>query len=83
MPRYFWDTALALKNDAARLAGEDPVNRRALRALQSRARSFTVRIEAEGHQRLVVDHTMGRDRLLAQLVTQATRIGDLLVGRCE
>ncbi len=78
MPRYFWETALALKNDAARLTGEEPVNHRALRALQSRVRSFTARIEAGGHQRLEADHTQGRDRLLAMLVTQATRIGDLL-----
>ncbi len=70
-----------LKNDVAHLMTKDSINRRVVRALQSRVRSFTARIEIEKHKRFVLDAKDETNNLLVHLVTQTTRIANYLARR--
>ncbi len=60
---------------------KDSINRRIVRVLQSRVRSFTARIETEKHKRFVLDAKNEIDNLLVHLVTQTTRIANYLARR--
>jgi hypothetical protein len=72
---------LILKNDVVRLVTKNSINRRVVRVLQSRVKSFTARIEIDEHQRLILDVAQETNRLLVQLIIQTTRIEDYLVRR--
>jgi hypothetical protein len=67
---------LILKNDVARLVTKNSINRRAVRVLQSRVKSFTTEIEIDEHQRLIFDLVQKTISLLSQLIVQITRIVD-------
>jgi dsDNA-specific endonuclease/ATPase MutS2 len=60
---------------------KDSINRRVVRVLQSRVRSFTARIEIEKHKRFVLDAKNEIDNLFVHLVTQTTRIANYFARR--